>query len=95
MHSPAVSGGDGRLPTHRSSPRPVDRAHRGRAKINQRLCTIGGFDPDEWDLAPKPKWMRWSTYNRAVEKFDLYQDILDESLIKLAANPEQVLARIC
>jgi hypothetical protein len=56
---------------------PIDRAHQGKARINQRLRAIGGFDPDEWDLAPKPKWMRWSTYNRAVEKFDRYEEILD------------------
>jgi hypothetical protein len=23
------------------------------------------------DLPPKPKWMRWATYNRYVERFDL------------------------
>ena len=54
-----------------------DRAHRGKEKIKSRLCSIGGFDPDEWDLPPKPKRMRWKTYNRAVEKFDHYDEILD------------------
>ncbi len=54
-----------------------DRAQRGKEKINSRLCSIGGFDPDEWDLPPKPKYMRWKTYNRAVEKFDHYEEILD------------------
>src|SRR5262249_1660917 len=43
------------------------RAHQGKAKINARLCSLGGFDPDQWDLPPKPKWMRWKTYNRMVE----------------------------
>src|SRR5215472_3305447 len=43
-----------------------DRAHRGQEKIKSRLCSIGGFDPDEWDLPPKPKRMRWKTYNRAA-----------------------------
>jgi hypothetical protein len=52
---------------------PLDRAHRGRARINSLLCSIGGLDPDGWDLPPKPKWMRWATYNRAVEKFDRYE----------------------
>jgi hypothetical protein len=37
----------------------TDRAHRGQAKIKARL--IGNLDPDEWDLPPKPKWMRWRT----------------------------------
>ncbi len=57
---------------------PIGRAHQGKAKINSRLCSIGGFDPDEWDIPPKPKWMRWHTYGRAVEKFDRYEDILDK-----------------
>ena len=56
----------------------ANRAHDGKAKINARLCSIGGFDPDEWDLPPKPKWMRWNTYNRAVEKFDRHQASLDK-----------------
>ena len=36
-----------------------DKAHQGQAKIKLRL--IADLDPDEWDLPPKPKWMRWST----------------------------------
>jgi hypothetical protein len=51
----------------------IQRAHMGKARINKRLCEIGGFDPTEWDLAPKPKWMRWRTYERAEEQFDRYQ----------------------
>jgi hypothetical protein len=62
----------------------VGRAHRGKAKINARLCDLGGFEPDEWDLAPKPKWMRWATYNRAEEKFDHYEGVLDEGLAAVA-----------
>ena len=53
---------------------PVDRAHRGKAKIKARL--IGTCDPDEWDLPPKPKWMRWHTYDRHVQKFDHYDGVL-------------------
>jgi hypothetical protein len=63
-----------------------DRAHRGQAKIKSRLCMIGGFDPDEWDMPPKPKWMRWRTYNRAMEKFDRYESTLDEGVAGLAAR---------
>jgi hypothetical protein len=55
---------------------PIDRAHRGEAKINSQLCAIGKFDPNEWDLPPKPKWMRWDTYNRVEEKFDRYEEML-------------------
>jgi hypothetical protein len=44
---------------------PHDRAWRGKAKIKARL--IGKLNPDEWDLPPKPKGMRWSTYKRYEE----------------------------
>ena len=40
------------------------RAHHGQSKNNSRLCSIGQFDPDEWNFPPKPKWMRWKTYKR-------------------------------
>jgi hypothetical protein len=64
----------------------IDRAHRGQAKINSRLCKRGGFDPDDWSFPPKPKWMRWRTYNHAEEKFDRYQSILDEGTCALMAK---------
>jgi len=63
-----------------------NRAHRGKAKINSRLCALGGFDPEEWDFPPKPKWMRWRTYNRIEEKFDRYESMLDEGVVELAAK---------
>lgn len=55
----------------------VGRAHLGKDRINRRLCAIGSLDPYEWDLPPKPKWMRWSSYRRAEDKFDRYEAILD------------------
>lgn len=63
-----------------------NRAYRGQARINSKLCSIGGFDPDAWDLPPKPKWMRWRTYNRAVEKFDRYEAVLDAETLALVAK---------
>ena len=59
-------------------------AHLGQARIKSRLCLVGGFDPNEWDFPPKPKWMRWSTYRRAEEKFDRYDATLDEGVVQLA-----------
>src|SRR5262245_38135032 len=67
-----------------------NRAHRGQAKIKARLCRIGGFDPDEWDLPPKPKWMRWRTYQRAVEKFDRYEDGLNDGILELLAKLQRM-----
>ena len=58
----------------------VARGHQGAATIKSRLCSFGGFDPDEWDLPPKPKWMRWKTYNRMVEKFDRHEAMAEEGL---------------
>jgi hypothetical protein len=37
------------------------RGHAGKAKIKSRL--IRDLDPDDRELTPKPKWMRWRTYN--------------------------------
>ncbi len=62
---------------------PVDRAHQRKARIKSRLCSIGGFDADEWDFPPRPKWMRWKTYKRAEEQFDRYETILDEGTYAL------------
>jgi hypothetical protein len=59
---------------------PNHRAHAGQARIKSRL--IGNCDPDEWDLPPKPKWMRWRTYNRHVERYDRYEDILDQGIFR-------------
>jgi hypothetical protein len=61
-----------------------DRAHAGKAKVKSRL--IGNRDPNEWDLPPKPKWMRWRTYNRYVERYDAYEDILDQGIGPLIAK---------
>jgi hypothetical protein len=56
-----------------------DRACLGKERIRARL--IGDLDPDEWELPPKPKWMRWETYNRYVERFDSYEEMLDTASI--------------
>lgn len=63
-----------------------NRAHRGKALLNRRLCSIGGLDSEDWDFPPKPKWMRWRTYRRAEEQFDRYETILEEGLVALAAR---------
>jgi hypothetical protein len=63
---------------------PDNRAHIGQAKIKSRL--IANLDPDEWDLPPKPKWMRWNTYNRYVDRYDAYEAILDSGIAELMAK---------
>jgi hypothetical protein len=53
----------------------MDRAQLGMERIKRRL--IGELDPEEWDLPPKPKWMRWKTYHRLVEQFERYEAAID------------------
>ncbi len=60
------------------------RAHQGQAKIRGKLCKIGGFEPEKWEFPPKPKGMRWRTYQRAEAKFDRYEAILNEGIEELA-----------
>jgi hypothetical protein len=57
---------------------------RAITKIKARL--IGSLDPDDWDLPPKPKWMRWRTYNRYVERYDAYEDVLNSGIVDFAAK---------
>lgn len=62
----------------------VDRAWRTKSKIKNRL--IGDLDPDDWDLPPKPKWMRWKTYRRYEERFDRQEDLLDREICLATAR---------
>ena len=64
----------------------TNRAHAGQARIKARLCSIGGLDPEDWDFPPKPKGMRWQTYNRYERQYDRYDEILDSGLLELAAK---------
>jgi hypothetical protein len=43
-------------------------------------------NPDEGEFPPKPKWMRWKTYQRHVDRYDRYEDILNEGIAELAAR---------
>ena len=54
---------------------PIGRAWRTKAKVKTAL--LGGEDPDEWDLPPKPKGMRWTTYEWWVAKYDAAENALD------------------
>ena len=63
---------------------PIGRAWRTKAKVKAAL--LGDADPDEWDLPPKPKGMRWATYERWVARYDAAEDSLDAQLIRAAAR---------
>ena|SRR5205085_441226 len=64
---------------------PDNRAHHGQNRIKARLLPPG-MDPDEWDLPPKPKGMRWRTYQRYVDRFDDLEERLDAEFLVAAAR---------
>lgn len=63
---------------------PIGRAWRTKAKVKTAL--LGDADPDDWDLPPKPKGMRWATYERWVVKYDDAEEMLDAQLAIAAAR---------
>lgn len=63
---------------------PIGRAWRTKDKVKAAL--LGDEDPDEWDLPPKPKGMRWATYERWVAKYDAAEEMLDARLVMAAAR---------
>jgi hypothetical protein len=63
---------------------PVGRAWHTKSKVKDRL--IGDENPEEWDLPPKPKGMRWSTYERWEAKYDRAEEALDQHLSWAAAR---------
>jgi hypothetical protein len=62
----------------------INRAHNGKERIKSRL--IADLDPEEWDFPPKPKWMRWKTYERQEKRFDHYEEILNHGCAELIAK---------
>ena len=67
----------------------VDRAHLGKARIKTRWMrdnNMGDDNPETRHLPPKPKWMRWATYNRYEVRYDRYETILDYGCAALAAK---------
>jgi hypothetical protein len=65
---------------------PTDRAWHGKSKINRRLCEAGDLEPEDWDFPPKPKWMRWRTYQGLEERFDGHEAELDRGCEALLAR---------
>lgn len=63
---------------------PIGRAWRTKAKVKTAL--LGDEDPDEWDLPPKPKGMRWATYEKWVARYDAAEEMLDAQLVMAAAR---------
>jgi hypothetical protein len=60
---------------------PVDRAHLGKARIAASFDTS---NPQDSELPRKPKWMRSSTYDRHVRKYNNYEAVLQDRCAALA-----------
>ena len=48
------------------------RAHYNRIKLCDRIGAPGASE--KWEVPPKPKWMRWRTYNRLADRYKKYCD---------------------
>jgi hypothetical protein len=63
---------------------PMSRYHRGAAKAAKKVLRKGSPEWREeyadWVFPPKPKWMRWKTYNRQDEKAQAYEQAADAQL---------------
>ncbi len=63
---------------------PFDRAITAREKVKDKL--IGTLNRREWDLPPKPKWMRWHTYERLAEKYLLQESNINHIMADYIAR---------
>jgi hypothetical protein len=55
---------------------PYDRALRRAFKLRGKLGADGGIG----DYVPKPKWMRWPTYDRKLEEVFAAEEVVDAHL---------------
>lgn len=60
------------------------RAITAREKVKD--CLIGNLNRREWELPPKPKWMRWHTYDRLAEKYRFQDGITRQCMADYLAR---------
>ena len=65
----------------------VDRAHRGKEKIRNIL--LRDQEPHDWNLPPKPKWMRMKTYEKYEALFNKYDNALAQGLSGKSLMPRR------
>jgi hypothetical protein len=64
------------------------RARIGKERIRSRL----GSQQADWLLPPpKPKWMRWTTFEREMERYSRYEQVGLERTISCAAKLAKLL----
>ena len=68
----------------------ASRAQAGKERMRSRLDSDHKHPFDWHSPPPKPKWMRWPTYQRHIERYSSYEavilDRLGGSLIRLRAK---------
>lgn len=60
-----------------------DRACTGSRLLRQRLDPGGAYDVPGDMPPPKPKWMRWATYERLIDRIEIYDDAVNDHTIHL------------
>ena len=63
-----------------------DRACSGSRRLRRRLDDRGIFDVVGDLVPPKPKWMRWRTYDRLIERIEQYDGLTDDRTLLLMAR---------
>jgi hypothetical protein len=56
-------------------------ARRGKLSVCSKRDRASGKRYEDYDFPPKPKWMRWKTYNRVDEKAQAYEKASDVQAI--------------
>ena len=64
---------------------PPDRALRRAFKLRGKLGADGGIG----DYVPKPKWMRWPTYDRKLEEIFAAEEVVDTHLAAFVGKLER------
>jgi hypothetical protein len=63
---------------------PIHRYHQGARRAAKHVLNKGPCEwreeYEDWEFPPKPKWMRWKTYNRLDEKALAYEKAADDQL---------------
>ena len=62
-----------------------DRALNAAQAIRARLGGSDWAGIDEFD-PPRPKWMRWRTYERLIDRSREYEAVADERLFRIIAR---------
>jgi hypothetical protein len=68
---------------------PHDRALRRAFKLRGKLGADGGIG----DCVPKPKWMRWPTYDRKLDEITAAESIVNAHLLTFVRKLDRRVRR--